>query len=62
MARNEFFNFRNAVCRHVGFVLSGLFRVYYVDPVTAQEHNLFFVAEHTFLTSLKSLLTQQGCP
>ena len=62
VARNEFFNFRNAVCRHIGFVLHGLFRVYYVDPVTALEHNLFFVAEHTFLTSLKSLLTQQGCP
>lgn len=62
VARNEFFNFRNAVCRHVGFVLRGLFRVYYVDPTTAQEHNVYFVAENTFLTSLKSLLTGEGCP
>ena len=62
IAKNEFFNFRNSVCQHIGFVVRGLFRVYYVDPETAQEHNVFFVPEHTFLTSLKSLLTQEACP
>ena len=62
VAKNEFFNFRNAVCRHVGYVVRGLFRVYYVDPATIQEHNVFFVAENIFLTSLKSLLTHEGCP
>ena len=62
IAKNEFFNFRNAVCRHVVFVVRGLFRVYYVDPATSKEHNVFFVAENTFLTSLKSLLTHEGCP
>lgn len=62
IAKNELFNFRNSVCRHVGFIVSGLFRVYYVDPVTTEEHDIFFVPEHTFLTSLKSLLTQEVCP
>jgi CRP-like cAMP-binding protein len=62
IAKNEFFNFRNSVCRHVGFIVSGLFRVYYVDPVTAQEHNVFLVPEGLFLTSLKSLVTQEACP
>ncbi len=62
LARNELFNFRNSVCRHVGFIVRGLFRVYYVDPTTAAEHDIFFVPEHTFLTSLKSLLTQEACP
>ena len=60
--KNEFFNFRNAVCRHIGFVVRGLFRVYYVDPATAEEHDMFFVPEGTFLTSLKSLVTHQACP
>ncbi|OUJ68385.1 Crp/Fnr family transcriptional regulator [Hymenobacter crusticola] len=60
--RNEFFNFRNAVCQYVGFIVNGLFRVYYVDPVTDLEHNVAFVPEGTFLTSLKSLLTQEACP
>ncbi|UOQ70383.1 Crp/Fnr family transcriptional regulator [Hymenobacter cellulosilyticus] len=60
--RHEFFNFRNAVCQYVGFIVRGLFRVYYVDPVTDTEHNVVFVPEGTFLTSLKSLLTQEACP
>ena len=62
IAKNELFTFRNSVCRHVGFIVRGLFRVYYVDPATAEEHDIFFVPEHTFLTSLKSLLTQEACP
>ncbi|RZK16351.1 MAG: Crp/Fnr family transcriptional regulator [Hymenobacter sp.] len=62
IAKNEFFNFRNSVCRHIGFIVSGLFRVYYVDPVTAEEHDMFFLPEGLFLTSLKSLLTQEACP
>ena len=62
IAKHDFFNFQNSVCRQVGFVLKGLFRVYYIDPKTDQEHNLYFITEHTFLTSLKSLLAQTTCP
>lgn len=62
VAKNHFFNFRNSVCRHIGFVVKGIFRVYYADPATSAEHNLFFVPEGMFLTSLKSLLTQEACP
>jgi CRP-like cAMP-binding protein len=62
MAKNEFFNYRNAVCRSVGFIVKGLFRVYYVDPATQTEHTVVFVPEGTFLTSLKSLVTQEACP
>ncbi len=62
MARPDLFTFTNSVCRQLGFVLKGFFRVYYVDPRTEQEHNMYFLAEHTFLTSLKGLLTQTTCP
>jgi CRP-like cAMP-binding protein len=62
IAKNEFFNFRNSVCRHVGFIVRGLFRVYYVDPATSEEHDVVFVPEGQFLTSLKSLLTGEACP
>lgn len=62
IAKHDLFTFRNSVCRQVGFVLKGLFRVYYIDPKTEQEQNMYFVAEHTFLTSLKSLLTKTICP
>ena len=60
--RHDFFNFRNSVCRHIGFIIKGVFRVYYMDPKTEQEHNLFFATENTFLTSLKSMVTQTACP
>jgi CRP-like cAMP-binding protein len=62
IAKNEFFNFRNSVCRHVGFIVSGLFRVYYVDPATSEEHTMGFIPETLFMTSLKSLLTGEACP
>ena len=62
IAKNDFFNFRNSVCRHVGFIVSGLFRVYYVDPTTSEEHDMAFIPEGLFLTSLKSLLTGEACP
>jgi CRP-like cAMP-binding protein len=62
IARNDFFNFRNSVCRHVGFIVSGLFRAYYVHPFTSEEHNMGFIPEQVFLTSLKSLLTGEVCP
>ncbi|GAB3760152.1 Crp/Fnr family transcriptional regulator [Spirosoma pomorum] len=62
IAKHDFFNFSNSVCRQVGFILKGIFRVYYVDPKTSLEHNLYFIQEHTFLTSLMSLLMQTTCP
>lgn len=62
ISRNEFFNFRNSVCRHVGLILTGIFRVYYVDLKTEIEHNLIFIPEEQFLVSLKSFLTQTACP
>jgi len=62
IAKHDFFNFQNSVCRQVGFVLKGMFRVYYIDPKTELEHNLYFIPEHMFLTSLKGLLTRTTCP
>ncbi|MVM32127.1 cyclic nucleotide-binding domain-containing protein [Spirosoma sp. HMF4905] len=62
MPKHDYFNFQNSVCRQVGFVLKGLFRVYYIDPKTELEHNLYFIPEHMFLTSLKGLLTKTACP
>jgi CRP-like cAMP-binding protein len=62
IAKNEFFNYRNAVCRSVGFIVKGLFQVYYVDPATQTEHTIAFVPDGAFITSLKSLLTQEACP
>ncbi|ADB38743.1 Crp/Fnr family transcriptional regulator [Spirosoma linguale] len=60
--RHDFFNNPNSLCRHIGFIVKGIFRVYYVDPKTELEHNLYFATENNFITSLKSLLTRTTCP
>ncbi|AKD55937.1 Crp/Fnr family transcriptional regulator [Spirosoma radiotolerans] len=62
VSRHDFFNTPNSLCRHIGFIVKGIFRVYYVDPRTELEHNLYFATENMFVTSLKSLLTQTTCP
>jgi CRP-like cAMP-binding protein len=62
VSRHDFFNTPSSLCRHIGFIVKGIFRVYYVDPRTELEHNLYFAAENMFITSLKSLLTQATCP
>jgi len=62
LSRHEFFNVPNSLCRHIGFIVRGIFRIYYVDPKTELEHNLYFAAENMFITSLKSLLTRTTCP
>jgi len=62
VGRHDFFTIPNSLCRHIGFIVNGIFRVYYVDPKTELEHNLYFAAENNFITSLKSLLTRTTCP
>lgn len=60
--RHDFFNVPNSLCRHIGFIVKGIFRVYYIDPKTELEYNLYFAGENMFITSLKSLLTRTTCP
>ena len=62
VGKHDFFNVPNSLCRHIGFIVKGIFRIYYVDPKTELEHNLYFAAENMFITSLKSLLTRTTCP
>lgn len=60
--RHDYFNVPNSLCRYVGFIVKGIFRVYYIDPKTELEYNLYFAGENMFITSLKSLLTRTTCP
>lgn len=62
IGKADFFNFQNSVCRHIGFIVKGIFRIYYIDSKSELEQNIFFVPENYFLVSLKSFLTQTACP
>ncbi|TAE22720.1 MAG: Crp/Fnr family transcriptional regulator [Candidatus Kapaibacterium sp.] len=59
-AKHDFFNARMNVCTSLGYVLQGVFRVYYLNE-DGEEINIFFFAEHQFCVSFKSFTTQTPC-
>jgi CRP-like cAMP-binding protein len=61
IARGEFFNMQNFVCTDLGLVLKGIFRIYYIDPDTEEEHNVFFFTEGQFVVSFRSFIHQYPC-
>lgn len=59
--KGDFFNIQNVVCNDLGLVVKGIFRIYYVDPETRVEKNLYFFSENQFLVSFRSFITQKIC-
>lgn len=61
MAKGDFFNMQNVVCNDLGLVVKGIFRIYYNDPVTSEEKNIFFFSENQFIVSFRSFITRYPC-
>lgn len=59
--KGEYFNEYKNICKHLGFVLDGVFRIYRVNTETGEEKNMLFFTNHQFLASYKSFLTQTAC-
>src|SRR6185312_2260237 len=59
--KGEFYNEYKNVCKHLGFVISGIFRTYYVHEATGEEKNMLFYTENQIVSALKSFLTQKPC-
>lgn len=59
--KGDFFNMQFMVCNDLGLVVKGIFRIYYVDPDTSEEKNLFFFSENQFLVSFRSFITRKIC-
>jgi CRP-like cAMP-binding protein len=59
--KGDFFNMQSVVCNDLGFVVKGIFRIYYADAETGTEKNLFFFSENQFLVSFRSFITQNIC-
>lgn len=55
------FNIRDSICKNLAFVTKGLFRIYYTDPKTNEEINLYFFFENQFMVSFKSFIAQIPC-
>jgi CRP-like cAMP-binding protein len=59
--KGEFYNEYKNVCKHLGFVINGVFRIYRANPETGEEKNMVFFTNNQFLASWKSFLTQTEC-
>lgn len=59
--KGEFYNEYKNVCRHLGFIVNGVFRTYYMDEETGEEKNVFFFSDHQVVVSYKSFLDQAPC-
>src|SRR6201994_1956345 len=59
--KGEFYNVYKNVCKHLGFIISGVFRIYRVNTNTGEEKNMLFFTDHQFVTSFKSFLKQTAC-
>jgi CRP-like cAMP-binding protein len=61
IAKGDFFNMQSMVCNDLGFIVKGIFRIYYRDPKTEEEKNLFFFSEGQFVVSFRSFISQNPC-
>ncbi|KAI9447049.1 putative transcriptional regulator, Crp/Fnr family [Russula earlei] len=59
--KGEFYNEYKNVCKHLGFVIDGVFRTYYVNEETGEEKNMLFFTNNQFVASYKSFLDQTPC-
>jgi CRP-like cAMP-binding protein len=61
LKKGEFFNMQHMVCNDLGLIVSGIFRIYYNNPETNEETNIFFFSENQFLVSFRSFVTRIAC-
>lgn len=61
ISKGDFYNKQNVVCRDLGILIKGIFRVYHYDPITEQEKNIFFFSEQQFIVSFGSFIYQYPC-
>lgn len=59
--KGDFFNMQMMVCTDLGLVVKGIFRIYYHDPKTDTDKNLFFFSENQFVVSFRSFISQNPC-
>jgi len=59
--KGEFYNEYKNVCKHLGFVINGVFRIYRVNSETGEEKNMLFFTDRQFVASYKSFMSQTAC-
>lgn len=61
MLKGDFFNMQSMVCNDLGLIVKGIFRIYYRDPETKEDKNIFFFSENQFVVSFRSFVSRSPC-
>jgi CRP-like cAMP-binding protein len=59
--KGELYNKYHNVCKHLGFIIQGIFRIYRADDNTSEEKNMLFFSKGQFVASYTSFLSQKPC-
>jgi len=59
--KGEFYNEYKNVCRYLGFILTGVFRIYKFIDESGVEKNIQFFTNEQFMSSFKSFFSQESC-
>lgn len=59
--KGEYYNEYKNVCKHLGFIVNGIFRTYYVNEETGEEKNMLFYTDHQIVAAYKSFINQTPC-
>lgn len=59
--KGEFYNEYKNVCKHLGFILTGVFRIYRINENTGEEKNMLFFTDQQFVASFTSFFSQTSC-
>jgi CRP-like cAMP-binding protein len=59
--KGDFFNMQQMVCNDLGLIAKGIFRIYYHDPNTKEDKNVYFFSENQFVVSFRSFVSRHPC-
>jgi CRP-like cAMP-binding protein len=59
--KGDFFNMQQMVCNDLGLIAKGIFRIYYHDPNTNEDKNVYFFSENQFVVSFRSFVSRHPC-
>lgn len=59
--KGDFFNMQSMVCNDLGLIAKGIFRIYFRDPDTKEDKNIFFFSENQFVVSFRSFVSRNPC-
>lgn len=59
--KGEYYNHYQTVCKHLGFVIQGVFRSYIIDEKSGEEKNVFLYSSNGFVVTFKSFINQIPC-